>query len=96
MPSGRRDINVRTVLACRESGVHFSRMSKLFSIMCFLAPMHHKTYQEISSEVNHAAVSATSECMKQASDVIRLRHESQAGPSTRDSTVPEITVDDRR
>ena len=91
-PSGRHDINLRTVLASKESGVHHARLSKLFSLMSLPEPMHHKTYQAISRDVNIAVVAASEQCMFRSAAIVRDKLEEQPSTSTADTDAPGITV----
>ena len=82
----RYDANVRSVLACKEVGIGYSKLSNLFAIMNVIDPMHHSTYLEIAEEVHIASVEAAEECMNRAAVVIKEQCDSTS------TSIPSRTV----
>jgi hypothetical protein len=70
----RYEINYRVVLAGKEAGVSFTKMSHMFSLMNIGQPMHHKTYDKIAKEIHTAAVAASETVMNQAAEFKIARH----------------------
>ena len=66
----RRDINVRTVLGSRESGVSHPRLKTLFSLMNVAVPLCASTYDTISQEVHLASLKAAEDVQKEAAAYI--------------------------
>ncbi|GFR73889.1 hypothetical protein ElyMa_000415600 [Elysia marginata] len=68
-PGGRRkDVTKTVVLAAKESGLGYKALCNFFSILNMPKPLHHKTFQQISSSVHTAAVAEAEKCMKKAAD----------------------------
>ncbi|RUS68925.1 hypothetical protein EGW08_023314 [Elysia chlorotica] len=68
-PGGKRkDITKRVVLAAKESGLGYEGLCNFFSILNVPKPLHHKTFQQISSSVHRSAVAEAERCMKRAAE----------------------------
>ena len=71
----RRDVNVRAVLGCRESGISHPRLKSLFAIMNLTTPLHPSTFNYISQEVHDASIRAAEKVMNDAAAYIRSKYE---------------------
>ena len=89
-PSKRFDVNMRSVLACKEVGIGYSKLTNFLAILNVTEPMHHSTYIEIGDEIRIASIEAAEDCMSRAADVIKEQTVDQ--PSTSAEGFPRRTI----
>ena len=70
----RKDINVRTVLALRESDISHPRLKTMFAIMSLPVPLNPSTYADISQEIHKASLKAADDVQKEAAAYIAARY----------------------
>lgn len=87
----RHDVNYRAVLACKETGVSLTKLLSMFAILSIKSPFHHKTYEEISTEVHSAVVQAAEESMQAAAAVVHERALSKSD-TVRSNGCPAVAV----
>ena len=82
--SHRHEINVRSVLAAKESGISRGQLVKFYAHMNLPEPMHHKTWSLVSTVVHDAAVEAAKENMADTAAVVHDKYEKGVYDSIRD------------
>ncbi|KAK6964346.1 hypothetical protein BgiMline_031569 [Biomphalaria glabrata] len=68
------DVNVRSVLACKESGINFAKLSSFCGAMTMNQHLDQKTFLNLSKKKkNKAALEAAAKSMNKAADIVKTK-----------------------
>ena len=90
--SGKDNLNKLMTLACRESGVTFEQLARLFGILGVVEPMSRRTFTTLSNTLYDDCKNAMNAHFKDVTAIVRKAYGELRGVAVADDELLEIAV----